>query len=97
MGCYKLHIENEPTLSVAYRKKAQKLLKNTLSYYPFGLQQKGYNDVISSNVNSVGNKIKTFQGQEIHDELGLDWFEFKYRFYNPSNSTPSITLFSEKL
>ena len=55
-----------------------------MNYYPFGLKHKGYNNVISSNGNSLGNKIKTFQGQELHDELGLNWIEFKYRFYNPA-------------
>lgn len=39
MGCLKLYIDQEPRLRLAYSKKAQKPSKNTLSYYPFGLQQ----------------------------------------------------------
>ncbi len=55
------------------------------NYYPFGLKHKGYNNVVSSLGNSIGQKNKTFQGQEYHDELGLNVNEFKYRFYDPSN------------
>jgi hypothetical protein len=51
----------------------------SVSYYPFGLQQKGYNDVVTSNSNPVGEKIKTYQGQELNDELGLNWIQFKWR------------------
>ena len=54
------------------------------NYYPFGLKHKGYNNVVSSNGNSTGNKFKTFQGQEINEELGLNWLSFKYRNYDPS-------------
>ena len=50
------------------------------NYYPFGLEHKGYNNV----VNGTENNYKTFQGQEKHEELGLNWSEFKYRFYDPS-------------
>ena len=48
--------------------------------YPFGLEHKGYNNV----VNGTENNYKTFQGQEIHKELGLNWLSFKYRNYDPS-------------
>src|SRR5690606_35738911 len=50
------------------------------NYYPFGLEHKGYNNV----VNGQEYKYKTFQGQERHDELGLNWLSFKYRFYDPA-------------
>ena len=46
----------------------------------FWLKHKGYNNI----VNGTENNFKTFQGQEIHKELGLNWIEFKYRFYNPA-------------
>ncbi len=53
-------------------------------FYPFGLKHKGYNNVISSNGNSLGQKDKTFQGQKIDDELGLNWHAFKWRNYDAS-------------
>lgn len=56
------------------------------NYYPFGLKHKGYNNVVTSNGNSSGNKIKTFQGQEINEELGLNWHSFKWRNYDASLS-----------
>lgn len=50
------------------------------NYYPFGLKHKGYNNV----VNGTEHKYKTFQGQEINEELGLNWLSFKWRNYDPS-------------
>ncbi|MEP5428739.1 MAG: DUF3238 domain-containing protein, partial [Flavobacteriaceae bacterium] len=50
------------------------------NYYPFGLEHKGYNNV----VNGTENNYKTFQGQEINKELGLNWLSFKYRNYDPA-------------
>ena len=50
------------------------------NYYPFGLKHKGYNNVI----NGTENNFKTFQGQEINKELGLNWISFKYRNYDPA-------------
>lgn len=40
------------------------------NYYPFGGSHKGYNNV----VNGTENKYQTFQGQELNEELGLNWF-----------------------
>ena len=34
-------------------------------------------------INGTENNYQTYQGQEIHKELGLDAIEFKYRFYYP--------------
>lgn len=42
--------------------------------------QKGYD----SNIVGTENNYKTFQGQEINKELGLDWLSFKYRNYDPA-------------
>jgi len=50
------------------------------NYYPFGLEHKGYNNV----VNGVANKYKLFQGLKLDDELGLNWYSFKYRNYDPA-------------
>ncbi|PIX06137.1 MAG: hypothetical protein COZ76_10485, partial [Flavobacteriales bacterium CG_4_8_14_3_um_filter_35_10] len=36
------------------------------NYYPFGLEHKGYNNVI----NGTENKYKTYQGKETEEELG---------------------------
>jgi len=55
------------------------IIKEENNYYPFGLKQKGYNNV----VNGKENKYKTFQGQELNKELGLNWLSFKYRNYDP--------------
>ncbi|MBL4662988.1 MAG: hypothetical protein JKY22_05425 [Flavobacteriaceae bacterium] len=46
--------------------------------YPFGLEHRGYNNVI---VGTENNHI-TFQGQEISKELGYNMHEFKFRHYD---------------
>ena len=52
-------------------------------YYPFGLQQRGYNDLVTSNVNSVANRFG-FGNKELGDELGLDWYDISARNYDPA-------------
>jgi RHS repeat-associated protein len=54
------------------------------NYYPFGLKHQGYNSVVSSNGNALGQKEKTFQDQRYEDDLGLNWYAFKYRNHDPS-------------
>ena len=80
MGCPKLNIDFFHFLEIIHSKKNGCAEKKRVNYYPFGLEHKGYNNV----VNGVENNYKTFQGQEIHKELGLNWIEFKYRNYDPS-------------
>ncbi len=53
------------------------------NYYPFGLKHKGYNAIVNSNGNSVGNKRK-FGGNELQDELGLEWYDITARNYDPA-------------
>ena len=50
------------------------------NYYPFGLEHKGYNNV----VNGQEYNYKTFQGQERTEDLGLNVLEFKYRIHDPA-------------
>ncbi len=50
------------------------------NYYPFGMQHKGYNE----QVNEKEYPYKTYQGQELNKELGLNWLSFKYRNYDPA-------------
>jgi RHS repeat-associated protein len=58
--------------------------KNTLveklqedHYYPFGMTFQGVN----SSVLSPENKYK-YNGKELNDELGLDWYDYGARFYD---------------
>ncbi len=53
-----------------------------LHYYPFGLTMAG----ISSKALSFGvphNNEKTFQGQRLDDELGINYIQFKWRNHDP--------------
>ncbi|MDH7448035.1 RHS repeat domain-containing protein [Aquimarina sp. 2201CG14-23] len=79
MGCLKLHIDTEPILSVAYRKKGQKVSKNRGSYYPFGLEHKGYNQTITGRKHNYG-----YNGVEEENELGLNMFSMDFRKYDPT-------------
>ncbi len=50
------------------------------NYYPFGLEHKGYNNV----VNGTENNYQTFQGKEHQQELGLETYDFGFRAYDPA-------------
>ena len=55
----------------------------TLGYYPFGLKQKGYNNVVSSQGNSVAQKYK-YNGKELQEELDLNLYDYGRRNYDPA-------------
>jgi RHS repeat-associated protein len=50
------------------------------NYYPFGLEHKGYNNVIVG----TENNHKTYQGQELNEDLGYNMHEYKWRHYDAS-------------
>ena len=50
------------------------------NYYPFGLQHKGYNNVVSG----TEHNFQTYQDQEFTEDLGLNVHEWKYRFSDPA-------------
>ena len=50
------------------------------SYAPFGLMQKG---IGLQQTGSLHNWKKTFQKQEFNEDLGIDYYEYKYRFHDP--------------
>ncbi len=50
------------------------------NYYPFGLLQKGYNNVINGTVNNRHQ----YQDQEFTEDLGLNVHEWKFRFSDPA-------------
>jgi RHS repeat-associated protein len=63
------------------------------NYYPFGLEHKGYNNVI----NGTENNYQTFQGQELEEELGKNTLAFQWRDYDPAIARfNKIDRFSEK-
>jgi RHS repeat-associated protein len=47
--------------------------------YPFGLEHKGYNNV----VNGTENNYQTYQGQELEEELGKNTLAFQWRDCDP--------------
>lgn len=51
------------------------------NFYPFGLEHKGYNNVVSANANSAAQKYG-FGGKEHQDELGLGWIDITARNYD---------------
>ncbi|TGN21923.1 DUF6443 domain-containing protein [Empedobacter tilapiae] len=68
-------------------------------YYPFGLQHKGYDKPpkdITGGIGSVeigiglgtssgsANYKYKYNGQELQDELGLNWYNYRYRNYDPA-------------
>jgi len=53
------------------------------NYYPFGLKHKGYNGSTSPLGNGVAQKWK-YNGKELQEEFGLDWYHYGARFYDHS-------------
>lgn len=53
------------------------------NYYPFGMKHQGYNGNVSSLGNSVAKQWK-FNGKELNQELGLDWYDYGMRMYDPA-------------
>jgi RHS repeat-associated protein len=51
------------------------------NYYPFGLEHKGYNNVVTS-TNPAQNY--TYNGKEKQEELGLNWLDYGARNYDAS-------------
>ncbi len=49
------------------------------NYYPFGLKHKGYNYNVAST--NPAQKYK-YNGKELQDELGLDWYDYGARNYD---------------
>jgi RHS repeat-associated protein len=55
------------------------LIVEESNYYPFGLKHKGYNNVINGTHHPYG-----YNGKELNEELGLDWYDFGARNYDPA-------------
>lgn len=55
-------------------------IRREQNYYPFGLEHKGYNNVSYG----VKNNLKTYQGQEFTEDLGLNVHEWRYRISDPA-------------
>ncbi len=50
------------------------------NYYPFGLKQKGYNNIIQGG-NDLAQNWK-FGGKQYQEELDLNWYDFGFRNYD---------------
>ncbi len=55
-------------------------IRQERNYYPYGLEHTGYNYTIRG----AKNNLKTFQGQELTEDLGLVVHEWKYRISDRS-------------
>jgi RHS repeat-associated protein len=81
MGCKRLNTDFFNFLEIVHSKKSAPEEKKCINYYPFGLKHKGYNNVTTSNGNSVANAFK-FNGQQLDESLGLNVTEMDFRQYD---------------
>lgn len=73
---YKDHLGN---VRLSFNKDLTIVEEN--NYYPFGLKQLGYNNVVNSIGNSRAQKYK-YNGKEFQDELGLNLYDYGARNYD---------------
>jgi len=59
---------------------AQTEIREENNYYPFGLEHKGYNNVVTSTNPAQNYK---YNGKELQDELGLNMYDYGWRNYMP--------------
>ncbi len=76
---YKDHLGNN-RLSFMRNTGTTAIVKET-NYYPFGLTQKGYNNLTTS-LGSAGAKKYQYNGKELQDDYGLDLYDYGARFYD---------------
>jgi RHS repeat-associated protein len=79
-----VYVSNESNFNVFFDNLQVVHTRGTLveetHYYPFGLTMAG---ISSKAAGTLQNKEKTFQGQQIDDDLGLNWIQFKWRNHDP--------------
>lgn len=83
MRCQKLDTDFCNFLEIVYSEKRGYGRKKCVSYYPFGLEHKGYNNVTSGNVNSIASKFK-YNRKELEESLGYNMYEYEARHYDAS-------------
>ncbi|WP_208295873.1 DUF6443 domain-containing protein [Maribacter caenipelagi] len=83
---------NDNSITVSTDPMVTEIVKES-NYYPFGLEHKGYNNV----VNGTENNYQTFQGQELEEELGKNTLAYQWRDYDPAiGRFNKIDRFAEK-
>ncbi|RTY77504.1 RHS repeat-associated core domain-containing protein [Flavobacterium sp. LS1P28] len=73
---YKDHLGN---IRVSYDKSLT--IQEENNYYPFGLKHAGYGNTISSTNGALKYK---YNGKELQDELGLNFYDYGARNYDPA-------------
>ena len=62
----------------SYGEKVRQYWEKHINYYPFGLRHNGYNNLQTG---TQGGKFK-YNGKELNDEFGLEWYDFGARNYD---------------
>ncbi|MEP2236818.1 MAG: DUF6443 domain-containing protein, partial [Maribacter sp.] len=69
---------NDNEITVSTDPMVTEIVKES-NYYPFGLEHKGYNNVVNGTEHPY-----TYNGKEKQEELGLNWLDYGRRNYDPA-------------
>ncbi len=76
-------MDTETTFKILYAKieKVNFEILEENNYYAFGMKHEGYNTVTTATDPALKYK---YNGKELQDELGLDWYDYQARNYDPA-------------
>ena len=74
------HLGNNRVVFADYDNNGTAEIVQEDSYYPFGMQMAG----LSERASGIKPNQYLYNGKELHQEMGLGWYDYGARFYDPA-------------